>query len=135
IRLERLVEQGFGRRFWATMAIGVPVSALFAWIVDYQAPHPLVGTRAEMLANGIYNVAPSPHTYVIPFIYAMLGVYLFARLVVARRFPAAGTRVSYADGPLVEPPPRGKADVTPPPGATDDEEPQVSYGRDGSMRY
>ncbi|HTJ27039.1 MAG TPA: glycosyltransferase family 39 protein [Candidatus Limnocylindria bacterium] len=134
IRLERLVEHGFGVRFWVTMAIGIPVAAAFSWVVNYQPPHHLVGAGAEMLANGIYNVAPSPKSYVIPFIYALLGVYLFARLVVARRLAAVGTRVSYAEGTVVQVGANGKAAVTPPPGE-DGEDLTVTYGRDGAMRY
>jgi dolichyl-phosphate-mannose--protein O-mannosyl transferase len=134
IRLERLVAHGFGARFWITMLIGVPLSAAFSWLVNYQPPHHVVGTGAEMLANGIYNVAPSSTSYLVAFLYAMLGVYLFARLVVARRLPAIATRVSYAEGTVVDLALNGKAAVHPP---TDSPSPElaVSYGRDGSMRY
>jgi dolichyl-phosphate-mannose--protein O-mannosyl transferase len=134
IRLERLVAHGFGTRFWITMGIGVPVAAAFAWVVNYQPPHHVVGTGAEMLANGIYNVAPSTTSYLVPFLYGMLGVYLFTRLVVARRMPAVGMRVSYAEGTLVDVAPGGKATIEAAPDAASDEL-TVSYGRDGSMRY
>lgn len=134
IRLKRIAPGEFGPRFWLTMGIGVVVAAAFAWLVNLQPPHHLVGAGADMIANGIYNAAPAATAYIVAFLYALLGVYLFARLVIARRAAAVGTEVSYAEGTLVNLDPAGKAAVVPP---TDEPSPEltVEYDRDGSMRY
>lgn len=134
IRIKRLVEGEYGPRFWLTMAAGVVFSAAFSWLVNIQPPHHLVGAGADMIANGIYNAAPSPIAYLVAFLYAMLGVYLFARLVVVRRLPQTGSQVSYAEGTVVTIDRAGKAAIVPP---TDVPSPEltVEYARDGSMRY
>ncbi len=153
IRIERLVAGRFGAPFWLTLAAGVPVAAGFSWLVN-RAP----ADHTTQIANGIWPTvvdaahAPSltvpyavsfltggggdaAYAHLQAFLYAMLGVYLFARIVVARRLPAAGERVSYADGTTVRLAAGGKPVVTAPPGPATPSELKIDYGRDGTMRY
>lgn len=134
IRIKRLAAGEFGPRFWLAMAGGVVVAAAFSWLANLQPPQHVVGTGAGMIANGIYNAAPSATAYIVAFLYAMLGVYLATRLLLVRRLPAIGEQVSYAEGTVVNLDPAGKIAVVPP---TDTPSPDLSveYERDGSMRY
>ncbi len=152
IRIERLVAGRFGRPFWLTLAAGVPVAAVFAWLVNL-AP----ANHATPIANGIWPTVIDPahapswttayaasfltgaggdfaYAHLQAFLYVMLGFYLLARIVVPKRLPAAGEQVSYADGTTVRPA-AGKPVVTPPPGAAAAAGLRVDYGRDGTMRY
>ena len=95
-RVERLVASRFGWPFVATMLGGVVFSALFSLVVNIQ---PASHSPKEQFAKDIYNTAGAgPYTYAVAFIYALLGVYLFARIVLPRWLPQLGARVSYADG-------------------------------------
>jgi Gpi18-like mannosyltransferase len=100
VRIEPRTRGQFGLPFWATIAAGVPVSAGFSWLANLQPPvHP----PSEFIANQINNTTgPSFESYAAAFAYAMIGMYLIARLVVARRLPPAGRRISYAEGTVLD---------------------------------
>jgi dolichyl-phosphate-mannose--protein O-mannosyl transferase len=138
VRIERLVRKPFGLPFVATMLAGLPLAAGFAWLVNLAPPD-----HTTPIANGIWPAQPGSAdmasfggaAHEVAFLYVMVGVYLVARLLVPKLLPAAGERVSYADGSLVDLSQPGKPVVTPPPRAADGEELAVTYGRDGTMRY
>ncbi len=121
----------FGVPFWATIAAGVPVAAGIAWLLNLQPPE---HTTAGLIARDIHNTAgPDATSYAVAFAYAMLGVYLIARLVVAPRFsPASATLATYADGSAARLR-GGKATWTAPEryGASE----RVTRRPDGSMTY
>lgn len=130
VRVERVVFGAFGPAFWITIAAGIPLSIAFSWLVNLQ-PNP----HNPWIANGIAQATAGGDSYISAFLYAMLGVYLAARLIVPRFLPVAGWRSSYAEGtvvygdesgkPIVQPP----TTADPPPGLT------VRYGKDGSLHY
>jgi dolichyl-phosphate-mannose--protein O-mannosyl transferase len=125
------VRRIFGVPFWVTMAAGIPFSCAISWLANLQPPgHVITGFVARDINN---TVGPDATSYTVAFVYAMLGVYLIARLVVAPRFskPSA-TLVTYADGSVAALGGR-KAEWSTPEdvGATA----QVSYRPDGSMTY
>ncbi|MDB5073288.1 MAG: phospholipid carrier-dependent glycosyltransferase [Candidatus Eremiobacteraeota bacterium] len=121
----------FGRNFWITMALGIPLACAVAWLFNLQPPGHVI---SGFVARDINNTAGADaRSYLVAFAYAMLGVYLFARLVVAPRSSApSGTLATYPDGSaaLLR---GGKAswDVPQPPGATA----QIARKNDGSMTY
>jgi dolichyl-phosphate-mannose--protein O-mannosyl transferase len=95
-RIERLVHDRFGWPFIWTMAGGVLFSAGFAYVANIQ---PASHAHTEQYAKDIYNSpGAGPYTYETAFCYALLGVYLFARIVLPRWLKPAGARISYADG-------------------------------------
>jgi dolichyl-phosphate-mannose--protein O-mannosyl transferase len=130
IRVQRVVFGTFGPAFWITLAAGIPISLGFAWLANLQPPW-----HNPWIASGISQAQPSGLSYTVAFVYAMLGMYLVARLVVPRFLPVAGWRASYAEGtvvygddasvPLVQPP---TTDAAPP-------ELNVSYRKDGTLAY
>jgi C-terminal four TMM region of protein-O-mannosyltransferase len=121
----------FGRNFWLTMALGIPVACAVSWLFNLQPPgHAVTGFVARDINN---TAGPDARSYLVAFAYAMLGVYLVARLLVApRSSPAAGTRVTHPDGSaaLLR---GGKAvwEVPHAAGATA----QVARKNDGSLAY
>jgi len=125
------VRRLFGGPFWITMAAGIPFSCAVSWLMNLQPPdHPLTG----FIARDINNTAgPDANSYAVAFVYAMLGVYLIARLVVAPRFARIiGTRVTHADGSVAALR-GGKAVWTAP--ASEGTTSRVSRKPDGSMTY
>ncbi|HEY0613132.1 MAG TPA: phospholipid carrier-dependent glycosyltransferase, partial [Candidatus Elarobacter sp.] len=131
IRVRPRIASPLGVPFWATLAAGVPLAAAFAWLANLQPAR-----HVTEIANGIGATEGATRTsYAVAFLYAYLGVYLVARLVVQRRKPHAGTSASYADGTVVTLPERGPAAVVPPPDDPSPDGPKVDYARDGTMRY
>jgi len=129
IRIQEVVFGTFGQAFWITLAAGVPVAMLFSWLINLEPP-----AHNAWIASGISQANAGTGSYFIAFLYAMLGAYLVARVIVPRFLPVAGWRASYAEGtvvygdasekPIVQPPA-----AEPPPGL------KVSYAKDGSLRY
>ena len=138
IRIERLVPRRFGLPFFATLALGLPLAAGFAWLVNLAPPN-----HTTPIANGIWPAQPGSADawsfggagYAVAFLYVMAGVYLVARLLVPKLLPGAGERISYADGTLVDLLQPGKPVVSAPPEPAAGAELAVAYGRDGSLRY
>ena len=98
-RVERLVANRFGRAFWLTLAGGVVFAVAFSFVANIQ---PASHSPKEQFARDIYNSGGAePASYIIAFLYALLGVYLFARIVLPRWLPQRGARLSYADGSSV----------------------------------
>ncbi|HZW52820.1 MAG TPA: phospholipid carrier-dependent glycosyltransferase, partial [Candidatus Elarobacter sp.] len=132
VRVEPRARGRFGVPFWATLATGVPVSAGFAWLANLQ---PRVHPPTEFIANQINNTTgPNFESYAAAFAYAMVGMYLIARLVVARRLPPAGQRVSYADGTVVDLDGGTRPAVLRHPEFATSEA-STALGKDGSMTY
>jgi dolichyl-phosphate-mannose--protein O-mannosyl transferase len=131
VRVEPRTRGQFGAPFWATIAAGVPVAAGFSWLANLQ---PRVHPQTEFIANQINNTTgPDLESYAAAFVYAMVGVYLIARLVVARRLPPAGRRISYADGTVIDDTGGKPAVRRHPEFAT--AEAGTTLGKDGSMAY
>ena len=121
----------WGFPFVLTMALGIPLALAFSWLTNLQPP-----VHVTVITNLIGPTAGADATsYAVAFLYAYLGVYLFARLVVQRRGARNGTTVSYADGTIVELGAASTAPVVVPPADSDDPELRVRYERDGTMRY
>ncbi|MGD1065216.1 MAG: glycosyltransferase family 39 protein [Vulcanimicrobiaceae bacterium] len=80
----------------------------------------------------IHVVTIDPYT--IAFLYAMLGFYVIARLVVPRFLPKTGTVVSYADGTRVVDGAKAPL-LLPPNGVIDPKDLKVTSDRAGAMRY
>ena len=57
--------------------------------------------RFNTPAAGIMQTTANSLSYTVAFLYAMLGAYLVARLIVPRFLQPAGWRASYADGTVV----------------------------------
>ncbi len=125
------IRRVFTRGFSLTLALGVPVSALISWLMNLQPPgHVVTGYISQDINN---TAGADAISYAVAFAYAMVGVYLFARLVVVpRTSPAAGTKATYPDGSvaLLR---GGKAAWTSPepPGTVA----QIARKPDGSMTY
>lgn len=145
IRVQRLVAGAFGTRFWVTMAAGAPVAAAFSWLANLTP-----AWHNPEIAAGIAQATPSWNaadladklpflywagTYELAFLYAMLGVYLIARLVVPRFLPTSGERASYADGGVVTALGGAAPSVVQPPATNDPAELKVDVKRDGTERY
>jgi dolichyl-phosphate-mannose--protein O-mannosyl transferase len=91
-RIERLVHNRFGWPFVWTMAGGVLFSTAFAYVANIQ---PASHLHTEQYAKDIYNSpGAGPYSYATAFCYALLGVYLFARIVLPRWLAPAGARIS-----------------------------------------
>jgi len=98
-RVERLVDGRFGRAFWLTMTGGVLFAAAFSFVANIQ---PASHSPKEQFARDLYNSnGVEPISYIVAFLYALLGVYLFARIVLPRWLPQRGARISYEDGTSV----------------------------------
>jgi hypothetical protein len=132
VRVEPRVARPLGVPFWATLALGIPVAVGFAMLANLQ-PH----NHTTEIANGIGATdGPTTTSYVIAFLYAYIGVYLIARLVVQPRAGARiGTKTSYADGTVVLTGARGAPVVQEPPDVPAPDAPKIDYARDGTMRY
>ncbi|MDB5026449.1 MAG: hypothetical protein JWO66_138, partial [Candidatus Eremiobacteraeota bacterium] len=108
VRVKPVVPGRFGAAFWATLAAGAVVAAGLSWLANRLPAH----RNAEIVA-GVTPVDPSTMTYVVAFLYFVLGAYLLARWVGARG-ERAGSIASYADGTVVETDARGAVAVTAP---------------------
>lgn len=131
IALRPRFERPWGLPFVATMGLGIPVALAFAGLANLQP---------RVHDTPITNlIGPTPGadaiSYAVAFLYAYLGVYLFARLVVQRRGAADGAIASYADGSIVTVSTAGDPVVTAPRDDGVDPELTVRYERDGTMRY
>ncbi|HEY0393724.1 MAG TPA: glycosyltransferase family 39 protein [Candidatus Elarobacter sp.] len=132
VRVEPRLARPLGIPFWATLALGIPVAVGFAMLANLQPAN-----HTTEIANGIGATdGPTQTSYVIAFLYAYIGVYLLARLVVQRRGgPVAGTTTSYAEGTVVLAGERGAPVVQQPPDEPFSDGPAIDYARDGTMRY
>lgn len=97
VRVTPIAAARFGVPFAATLAAGIPVAGLFAWLANAQPRQ-----HDTQVANGIWPSTPGALSYGVAFVYAMLAVYLIARIVVPRVLRAGGTRATYAEGTVVE---------------------------------
>ena len=126
------VRRVFCRNFWLTLGLGIPVSVLASWLMNLQPRNHVI---AGYITQDINNTAGADAvSYTVAFAYTMLGIYLFARLVVVpRSSPPDGTQATYPDGSAVLL--RGSkaawASPAPPPGTVA----RVTRKGDGSMTY
>jgi len=147
IRVQPIVPTRFGPPFWITLGIGIPVAAVFSWVVNIQPAHHMaeigagiqsVGADRPMLGfGGLTALFPwfAINAYTIAFLYALLGVYLVARSVVPRFLTATGRLTSYADGTRVSATGSRTPQLSLPAGIADPPELKVTNARDGAMRY
>jgi dolichyl-phosphate-mannose--protein O-mannosyl transferase len=147
IRVQPIVPARFGAPFWITLGIGTPLAAAFAWLVNLQPTHHMaeigagiqsVGADRAMLGFGSLTAAHpwfAINAYVVAFLYACLGVYIVARIVVPRFLTATGRLTSYADGTRVSATGNRTPQLIPPAGIADPPELKVTTTRDGAMRY
>ncbi len=112
VRVKPIVPDRWGARFWIVIGAGTPLAALLSWVANIPPAH-----RTAQIANGIGPVDPSRLSYGIAFVYFELGVYLLARWL-GSRGAARGTLVTYADGTVVDVPPKAAVSVHEPEGAT-----------------
>jgi dolichyl-phosphate-mannose--protein O-mannosyl transferase len=129
IRVQPVVFGSFGLPFIITMAAGVPVAAIFSWLANLQP-----AWHNPEIASGIAQTTANSLSYTVAFVYAMLGAYVVARVIVPRFLPVAGWRASYADGTVVYGDGVEKPIVQTPPGPLADGL-AASITKDGTLRY
>ncbi|HTW83269.1 MAG TPA: phospholipid carrier-dependent glycosyltransferase [Candidatus Sulfotelmatobacter sp.] len=151
IRIRAIVPARFGWPFWITLAIGIPVSIIFSWWVNLgPANHikeiasgitsvPSDISLRNLFSNvrwtGVWSHILTIDPYTVAFLYAMLGIYVLARVIVPRFLPTRGSTTSYADGTQAVPGQKGTVLLVPPRAVNDPAELKVTTTRDGALRY
>ena len=97
VRVRRIIPAEWGVRFWAAFAAGIAAAAGLAWVANLTPAH-----RHPEIAAGIALADADRTSYLVAFVYFALGAYLVARWF-ARRAPATGIELSYADGTVTRP--------------------------------
>jgi dolichyl-phosphate-mannose--protein O-mannosyl transferase len=150
VRVQRIVSNAFGPPFWMTMAAGAFVAAGFSWLVNHSPRQHNAEIAAGIAqADATWTVPDwSAHfeglvhlmtyyagTYELAFLYAMVGVYLVARVAVPYFLAERGRKTSYADGSTVTVADGRGPVVAKPPATYDPPELDVAYAKDGTLRY